>query len=442
MMVELPGFPKGWEFEAYISALFQCAGFYVERNIVEREEKEEVLELDIVVTNYDEKPPKSLIVEVKSGDWGFPDIFKLKAWAEYLGYSDPLLITSKPQEDAEFYRDKSREIGVKLIQIDDLSRATEFLGEIMPNIKLIDEDCTTWRFSHWVEKNLLIGLKENKKKFYTKKVCFQKLDDYFFLLNSGIFFTKSIVKRVNELYNSFHKFHHISAKCANELAGNSFDEDISQLPEKIYRRTFYNCEYNAIQISTFVEHRARLALLKNAIDYLSGRSRQQNKEEKKAFGRDYEEILLSLLPTSFIDGMEELAKHKYFHRYPIFWQWFMWLFGGFILKDYEKEEYKVLSQKSGIPVKEIPNAFKSYEILFPQEGGWFRDFKWSNIRVLQLFPVPFNGIGANYRRLLYTKTKKFKDLTLTGLHTSTDLGKWNNLTVEVLENKLAGIETN
>ena len=43
------------EFEEYISAFFQCGGCYVERNLIEREERKEILELDIVATNYNKK---------------------------------------------------------------------------------------------------------------------------------------------------------------------------------------------------------------------------------------------------------------------------------------------------------------------------------------------------------------------------------------------------
>ena len=57
-----------------------------------------------------------------------------------------------------------------------------------------------------------------------------------------------------------------------------------------------------------------------------------------------------------------------------------------------------------------------------------------NIKVMKLFPVPFMGVGANYRRLLYTESGKFEDLELTGTHTLNNLIKWNNLTIEVLKN--------
>jgi hypothetical protein len=238
------------------------------------------------------------------------------------------------------------------------------------------------------------------------------------------------------------RFPRISAKCGNELAGRPFYDEIDKLPGEIYSTTYYNCDYNVIQISTFIEHRARLALLKSAIDYLLGRSKKEVKENK-VFGIDFEKILLDLLPESFKDGMDQLQKHRYCYKYPIFWQWFMWIFGGFILKDYEEKEYEILSQKSGIPLEEIPNAFESYQILFPREDGWFLDLSpASNIRFLKMFPIPFSGVGANYRRLLYTDTKKFGNLSLSGMHTLNDLIKWNNLTVKVLENGLEATADN
>jgi hypothetical protein len=55
-------------------------------------------------------------------------------------------------------------------------------------------------------------------------------------------------------------------------------------------------------------------------------------------------------PQSFLDGFKQIGTHEYFYLYPIFWQSFFWLFGGFILKDYEKEDYEALSRATGIPV--------------------------------------------------------------------------------------------
>lgn len=104
------------------------------------------------------------------------------------------------------------------------------------------------------------------------------------------------------------------------------------------------------------------------------------------------------------------------------------------MKDYEEKEYEVLSQKTGIPTEEISNALEAYQILFPRENGWFMDLSpKSNIKLLKMFSVPFMGVGANYRRLLYTESEKFEDLNLTGMRTLNYLIKWNNLTVKVLQ---------
>jgi hypothetical protein len=437
--VSLPDLPKGKEFEEYISAFFQSGGYYIERNIIERG-TEEILELDIITTDYRSSPPEIKLFEVKSGDWGFPDLFKLRGWMDYLSISKGIFVASKVRENLDFFKEKAKRLNIDLVVIANLSESKEVLSELMNNTTIEDVDILTWRFSYWVERNLLIRL-NHKKKSHANKKCFKALDDYYFEVTSGVFFTENIVQRAHRLYSTFQKFPHISAKCGNELIGNTFDGEYDTLPEGIYTDTYYKCSYNDIQMSTFIEHRARLAILKNAVDYkLYKEAGIENKTKDMAFlkisGLDFEISLLDLLPSSFKEGLDMISKHKYFHKYPIFWQWFMWIFGGFILKDFEKKEYEVLSQKTGIPIDEIPFALESYQILFPIDDGWFMDLSpISNIKLMKMFPVPFMGVGANYRVLIYTESKEFKDLNLTGMHTLNDLIKWNNLTVEVLKNE-------
>ena len=427
--VSLPDLPKGKEFEEYISAFFQSGGNYIERNIIERG-VEEVLELDIITTDYCLSPPQIKLLEVKSGNWGFSDLFKLRGWMDYLNIPNGVFVaTNKANSNVDFYKEKAKKLNIDLVVIANLSESKEALSELINNNRTIEDiDITTWRFSYWVERNLLEHLK-NKKKSDQNKKCFKALKDYYFELNSEIFFAENIVQKVEKLYTIFQNFPHISAKCGNELIGNTFDGEYNILPKDIYHDTYYDCIYNDIQISTFIEHRARLAILKSAIDYTL--NKEAEAEAKNELGLSP----LDSLPSSFQKGLDIISKHKYFHKYPVFWQWFMWIFGGFILKDYEDEEYKILSQKSGIPIEEIPKALEVYQILFPQDDGWFMDLSpASNIKMMKMFPVPFMGVGANYRILIYTESKKFEDLKLTGMYTLNDLIKWNNLTVKVLRN--------
>jgi hypothetical protein len=238
----------------------------------------------------------------------------------------------------------------------------------------------------------------------------------------------------------FMEFPHITAKTGNELIGNDFDTDYDCLPATVYSDTFYNCKYNDIQICTYLEHRARLAILKNAVDYImyhnAGISKKTEDVTTKILGFEFN--LMDSLPSSFKQGMNVIGTHKYFRRYPVFWQWFLWLFGGFILEDYAEKEYELLSIRTGIPVNEIPNALNSYHILFPIQDGWFIDLPNSKIRIMKWFPVPFMGVGANYRRTLHLYNEDggelpgIEKIQVSGRHTLDDLINWNNLAVEVL----------
>lgn len=82
-MAELPAVPRGKYLEDYVAALLQQSGYFVEKSAIERGETE-VLELDIVTTQYVQQIPNRVLFEVKSGAWGFSDIFKLLGWQTYL----------------------------------------------------------------------------------------------------------------------------------------------------------------------------------------------------------------------------------------------------------------------------------------------------------------------------------------------------------------------
>jgi len=433
--VSLPPLPKGREFEEYISAYFQSSGNYIERNIIEKG-AEEVLELDIIATDYYLPLPKIKLLEVKSGDWGFPDLFKVKGWMDYLNISEGVFVASKGRENLDFCRERVKRLNIDLVIIANLNKTKEALSNFIDDKTIEKVDISAWRFSYWIERNLLKLLKQKKRanhNTYIKR--FEVLDDYYSEINNGIFLTENIIQKVEKLYSTFQKYPHISAKCGNELLGNTFDDECDTVPKQIFQDTYFKCYYNDIQISTFIEHRARLAILKNAVDYLLYSDAATDKVRTNDVIKNTLGLNISLLDSfpSFKNVLKTISKQKYFYLYPVFWQWFMWVFGGFILKDYEEKEYEMLSQKTGIPVEEIPNAFEAYRILFPQDDGWFIDLPTSNIKVLKMFSVPFMGVGANYRRLIYNRFKKLEDLKLTGLHTLDDLVKWNNLTVDVLQ---------
>ncbi|MDD5689754.1 MAG: hypothetical protein PHQ76_05725, partial [Caldisericia bacterium] len=225
--------PEGKEFEEYISAFFQSGRYYIERNIIEREVKKEVLELDIITTDYCLSPPEIKLLEVKSGKWEFQDLFKVRGWMDYLNISKGVFIASKEKSNLDFLKKKAERLNIDLVAIPNLSESKEVLSQLINNGTIEDVDISIWRFSYWVERNLLKRL-NHKKKSHPDKKCFKALEDYYFNLNSGVFFTENIVQKAHKLYSTFQEFPRISAKCGNELGGSTFDEEYDALPKQVY----------------------------------------------------------------------------------------------------------------------------------------------------------------------------------------------------------------
>jgi len=432
-MVRLPKDLKGKEFEEFVAAIFQAAGFYVERNITERG-KEEVLELDIVLMDYRQEPcPETKLVEAKARGWGFGDIFKVRGWMCYLGRDQAYFIVHERPEHFDFFQKKASGMNIELVVVEDFDNAASDLSHLTGTDTVDDMDIACWRWAYWAERAMLRRLKDWKKSVKDKR-CYRVIDQYYFSVNSGIFFSPTVVNRLWQLYMAFQTNPHISAKTGHELTGEDFNGDHHEIPRDVWQETYWQCKYNPVQISTFVEHRARLAILKNAVDFELRRRAgvEDGTETWTVSGEERQFSVYEILPDTFKQGLEQIQGDEWFAHYPVFWQWFLWLFGGFILLDYKEREYELLADKTGIPVGAVDRAFEVYELLFPQDGGWFAEPGGANVRFIKVFSMPFRGVGANYRRLRYGGTEGFDGLQLTGQHTLSDLILWNNLLVEVL----------
>jgi len=274
-------------------------------------------------------------------------------------------------------------------------------------------------------------LSKSKKAFPDLK-RYVAMSEYYQKVNNAVFFIGNILDRIGELYDTFKSYPNLSARVANEIQSGKFDGEA--IPTELFNKNYYSCENTDINISSYIEHRCRLAILRNVVDFIL--FRRINKDDPKV---DQHTKLLGmsiskfdLLPQDLRDRIDLLSSDEYVHLYLSFWQWFLWIFGGIILKDYEKQDYELLSKKTGIPAKHIPRAFEAYEILFPVEGGWFNQIRTSQIKFIKLFSVPFMGNGVNYRRLNYANDGKYESLKLSPDYTRNDLEKWNDCIVNLL----------
>lgn len=439
--INLPELPIGKEFEDYIAAFFQSTGFFIEKSISEKN-VEELLELDISITDYDILPRPRLI-EIKSGEWGFKDVFKVKGWMIYTSISKGYFIVQKGRDNFEFYRRKAKELGIYLISVPDLTKTNHYLRKQLKKRTADPYDVETFRYAYWVEREFLRLVTARKK---SNKSCkrYAKLEKYQFNVNSNTYFTNNLLDKTKQLYANYIECPNLSAKCANEMIGNKFELNHSMIPSEIFSKTFYNCEYNDIQISTYFEHQSRLRILKCAVDYLMFKEVKNKRAEDKDTLLGFEISKFSFLPISFSKGIDEIGTHLYYRKYPVFWQWFMLAFGGFILLDKKEIEYELLSVKTGVPVNEIENALNVMDILFPIQNGWLYKNPKTNVLELKFYSIPFRGIGANYRRFQYCKNEdgsegNYTRLNIRNRFTMSDIIKWNNLCVSVLHKSIFNI---
>jgi len=429
--IELNKIPKDEEYEDYICAFLQAGGLYVERSIIHRE-VEELLELDILTTNFQQTSADNLLIEIKSGGWGFSDIFKIRGWLTYLNYENGCFIVQKSNPSIEYFKDKAKELNIKLIDNSDLSQTKNSLNHLL-QIQPEESEIEIIRLAFLLERKLLKRIKDLKKANYKAKgtlECYAKLDDYFFKINSGSFFTRDPIKRINQLFESYLKNKNITAKICHELNGGAFDDvDVNELTNRCYEETFYKAENSILQVSLYVEHLARITILKCVIEHLVDKLKGDYDETKFSNILNY-----TSLPNTIREGLSEIKDDIYFHLYPRFWQFFTYVFGGFILTDLKDKEFDLLSRKTGVPIDEIPNAFDAFNKVFPHIGGWFFKFPKSQIEWHRFFPIALSGVGANYRKLVYTEDDTYKSLgkILTDDMTMSDLAKWNNLGYNIL----------
>jgi len=430
--ITLESNPIEKDYEDYICAYFQSGGLFVEKSIIHRE-TEEILELDIILTDFGNENVTRKLVEIKSGNWGFSEIFKVKGWLVYLKMENGLFIIKKPRNSIDYFKRKADELSIELIDNSDLSKTNECLEKFLQQ-PAEEKETETLRFAYLLERKLLKRIKTLKKEFPDNQ-GFKNLDDYFFKINSGSFFSSSPVRRIKQLFETFIKYKNITAKICNELESGEYDDEVEELSGDCFKSLFYKGENSPLQIALYIEHMARLTILKACTEHLLRNHKETFWEDRFSESLDYLSI-----PQTIKKGLEVLVKEPYFHRYPVFWQFFTYVMGGFILTDLREKEYEYISENTGIPVEEIPNAFDSFNKLFPKPSGWMFTMPRSNIEWHRFFPIPFSGVGANHRRFIHLKEfdeddKTYEELAklIEGQKTMTDLIKWNNLGYEILK---------
>lgn len=431
-VIHLLNIPQGLNYEDYIAAHLNAEGFFLERNV--RKMKDGViLELDIVTNKFDaDGHVEKTFIEAKSGDWGFPDIFKIKGWMVYLNYSKAyFIVINSEKKKMPLYCDVSNYLDINLLSTpiveDSLDEHDLYDAFGISKRRFNDILVPSFRFAYALERNMLSHLSEGFDE-HKGSIGLINLKKLIATVNDNSFFVRSPKTRVHKIFEAYRDNVRITAKISHELHGESYADipSDSLICDDDYRALFYECRgKNILYTSLYAELIQKIEILKCCVEDAA------YSEESSIISS----IENSLLPENIRTGIKQLKSYAHYFLYPYFMQVFVYVFGGFILKEKQQEEFEMLSEITGVPIDEVDTALHIFDVLFSKEdGSWLIEIPNSEILQLSLMPLPFSGIGANFRRRLYCKNGDYKEMkSQINTFAYKDLIKWNDLTVAYLE---------
>lgn len=428
-VVTLPDIPgAGEELEDYIAALFQASGHFVEKQIVESDPAD-LLELDIVTTDYARDEAVRRLTEVKGGKWGYNELFKVVGLMQYLKIQHGAFFHTR-WDDRKTAPSRMEPLGLDVVCFDDFKVAPEHFEEKGFGTCAEPDLIELWRHSYGAERKLVRLIHERAKN---GEEGARAAKAYHRQINNGTFFARAPEESLAMLYEAYVEHPKLTRGYAQELDGGTFDPQSASATSASYTAMLKG-EYPELQACTYFEHRARLSILKAAVDYAlthpDGAPEMGMSEDGKKWS--FQGLTYHALPTTFHGGMTWLREQPNFRRYATFWQQLLWGWGGFYLDDREEQEFAWMSKYSGIPAGEIPTALEAFDRFFPIQDGWFVTAGTTDVRMVKLVPWIFQGIGAHHRRVQYGQPD-LSALNLSSWFTLPDLAKRINCAVDFLQ---------
>jgi hypothetical protein len=433
----LPSIPKDCYYEDYVAAILNAGKYYLDRSVHRTEDGVDLLELDIVATKFETDHYENTIVEVKSGGWGIKDLFKVNGWLNFLAHQKAAFIyqVAPNRKDEATMQTVAKELNIDL-----LSNPTLANGKIDDTaiLKSFGIDLThvpkhaikALRYSYDMERIMLDYIhvfSQNNIQYQTPSRVYQ----YFRKLIDETFFIKDPLARLRYLTDTAIGHRNIACILDNELKGKGIltADECTKFDNLFEIENPPVMQCRPVDVALYAQLFNRLLVLKGITEYIL--------TPKTADSTWIEEYMAKLSynaqNNNIRQAIEELRTHSHFYLYPYFYQIFLFVYGGFFMVARKDEEYKILSDITGVPIDEIDTALEVWNTLFPTSTSWMTTINHGGLYYMRFVPSPLRGLGVNYRRHLYAPVEMedseelFNNLkSIVGDHCYNDMIHWNN----------------
>lgn len=400
MSIQLPADPKDHDYEDQIAAALLASGYYLETRLILKKGTEEVLEFDAIATPVNDYENRR-VVEVKSGSWGVADLFKLYGQTLYTSHRAAWLIHRQPASATKkgALAEICDGIPVQTLYVNLRDETTRTASDDIPAALEMEERLrellflTAWwsrcadrvaqaRFKHWAKSD------DSGAEIVERAVA------YCAQLQDSLFKT-SPIRRARAMYDAYKASPQLTSSLISHVVAQSGDD------LKAVRATVTNnAERPYLQYIMALEHKARIAIIKNAYDALLA-EKAASDDRAPWRGGNWDAVFKAVLPTAFREGMRTLDAHPQAQQAAYFLQVFIEVLGGFYWPA-DEADLKIVADSTGVPPEAVESMVGLLDAFFPIQAGWVHKDP-SGIHFIKGVPAYVRGAGCFAREALHRR---------------------------------------
>jgi hypothetical protein len=428
----LPKAPDGEQFEDFVAASLRALGYFVETRITLREEKKEVLELDVVATPAGDSSAHRELYEAKKHSPTFEVLFKLFGQRTYLGIDRACLATLN-EADAQtkpVYEAKGKELQVRTAHYPLDAQPTSLADAHNPLTPEKRDIVVRVAWYLQIAKRIAQAACIHACKSHPSDPHYEALRTYAFKVHAS-FFAKTPLDRAEALYSAYFEAPKLTGQLVSDFATT---QGVS--PVAIWN------ELNGTSAKVWLQHQmvaesvSRIAIIKHALDHVVAYGPDSLPTITLRLGTTTITIEKHALPHRFVEGLKTLHAHPHSLRLPYLYQTFMELAGGFVIKSSD-DDLEMFEQITGVPKAEIVPALLLLDEFFAPVGGSLFYTVKDQLLCCKMVPGFIRAIGS-FLRLKFMDLKHYDDMfPVVGWL----LNKWHGAGYEVLKMELPEVST-